>query len=183
MTALVALAPGARRGRLGQARRRRRSYPCRSRGKASVRVLEALRADKPEIVTLPLARHLPPSRARARDFRAKMATATLRVERLKELGYAFTPMRCGLRALMAAEAVEHVVTEWLDAHWPGPTPTSRCAHCGPSRAPRRRSTPTDRRARPRAGPQELLGALARRAPANGCRGAAERWDRGGPSVK
>jgi hypothetical protein len=32
--------------------------------------------------------------------------------------------------MMAAEAFEHVATEWLDAHWPGPTPASRCAHCG-----------------------------------------------------
>jgi hypothetical protein len=58
----------------------------------------------------------------------------------EEARLAFTPTRRGMRALMAAEAFEHVATECLDAHWPGPTPASRCPHCGG--APRRRSAPT-----------------------------------------
>jgi hypothetical protein len=111
---------------------------CRSDDDPPAHVLDALRTAKQEIVAL-IRRwrvlYAKREREHVRSFRAQMATGAHRglmprVERLKKLGYAFTPRRRGLRALMAAEAFEHVATEWLDAHWPGPTPASRCAHCG-----------------------------------------------------
>jgi hypothetical protein len=111
---------------------------CRSDDDPPAHVLDALRAAKQEIVAL-IGRwrvlYANREREHIRSFRAQMASGGCRgliprLERLKKLGHAFTPTRRGLRALMAAEALEHVVTELLDNTWPGPTDVSRCAHCG-----------------------------------------------------
>jgi hypothetical protein len=110
---------------------------CRSDDDPPAHVLNALRTAKQEIVALIghwRVLYAKREREHIRSFRAQMASGGYRgliqrVELLKKLGYAFTPTRRGLRALMAAEAVEHVVTEWLDETWPGPTDASRCAHC------------------------------------------------------
>jgi hypothetical protein len=110
---------------------------CRSDDDPPALVLDALRTAKQEIVTLIgrwRAVYAKREREHVRSFRAQMATGGYRgliprVERLKKLGYAFTPTRRGLLALMAAEALEHVVTAWLDDTWPRPTDASRCAPC------------------------------------------------------
>jgi hypothetical protein len=114
--------------------------PCRSDDDPPALVLDALRTPKQEIVTLIgrwRAVYAKREREHVRSFRAQMATGGCRgvipgIERLKNLGYAFTPTRRGLRALMAAEALDHVVMEWLDDTWPGPTDASRCPLCGGS---------------------------------------------------
>jgi DNA (cytosine-5)-methyltransferase 1 len=111
---------------------------CRSDDDPTALVLDALRTAKQEIVTLIgrwRALYAKREREHVRSFRAEMATGAYRgliprVERLKKLGYAFTPTGRGLRALMAAEALERVVTEWLDDTWPGPMEASCCALCG-----------------------------------------------------